>query len=192
MRNRVLLDAYSRRHEAQKIYLRQAAAQNWIGWRESTLNGERPHSGHRAGLEQCDAALRAVSFPPISLFTPYQNLGGVLAIFDTLYWSCGYWHCNRSLRPSQTVRYTLICSLQTTNWGAGRKKTQVYGRSNDGFGIDAEWAEWSSINLAFKKLCLVKVTVRDLYFAKGGAKEKHQKGAMEQHFHKVSSDNKQR
>lgn len=37
--------------------------QNWIGWRESTLNGERPHVGHRAALEQCDAALRAVSCP---------------------------------------------------------------------------------------------------------------------------------
>jgi len=56
-----LLDAYSRRHEAQKIYLRQTAVQSWIGWRESTLNGERPHTGHREGLERCDAALRAVS-----------------------------------------------------------------------------------------------------------------------------------
>ena len=68
---RVLLDAYSRRHEAQKIYLRQAAVQNWIGWRESTLNGERPHSGHRAGLEQCDAALRAVSLRASALQLPY-------------------------------------------------------------------------------------------------------------------------
>ncbi|KAH8589427.1 hypothetical protein B0O99DRAFT_692491 [Bisporella sp. PMI_857] len=55
----VLLDAYSRRHEAQKIYLRQAAAQRWIGWREHTLQGERPHTGHAEGLANCDRALRA-------------------------------------------------------------------------------------------------------------------------------------
>lgn len=61
---RVLLDAYARRHEAQKIYLRQEAAQRWIGWREHTLQGERPHAGHAAGLANCDAALQAVSSIP--------------------------------------------------------------------------------------------------------------------------------
>lgn len=62
---RVLLDAYSRRHEAQKIYLRQAAAQRWVGWREHVLQGQRPHSGHTDQLSACDAQLRVVSLQMI-------------------------------------------------------------------------------------------------------------------------------
>jgi hypothetical protein len=58
--SRVLLDAYSRRHEAQKIYLRQEAAQRWIGWRDSVLQGQRPHAGHTDQLAACDAQLRVV------------------------------------------------------------------------------------------------------------------------------------
>lgn len=58
---RVLLDAFSRRHEAQKIYLRQGAAQRWISYRDHVLQGERPHSGHTDQLNACDAQLRAVS-----------------------------------------------------------------------------------------------------------------------------------
>ncbi|RFU36093.1 hypothetical protein B7463_g186, partial [Scytalidium lignicola] len=54
----VLLDAYARRHEAQKIYLRQAAAQRWIGWRDHVLQGQRPHAGHTEQLAACDEALR--------------------------------------------------------------------------------------------------------------------------------------
>lgn len=54
----VMLDAYSRRHEAQKIYLRQGAAQRWIGWRDQVLQGERPHTGHTEQLAACDAQLR--------------------------------------------------------------------------------------------------------------------------------------
>ncbi|RKU46575.1 hypothetical protein DL546_004592 [Coniochaeta pulveracea] len=54
----VLLDAYARRHEAQKIYLRQAAAQQWIGLREQILMGGRPHSGNQSQLRGCDAQLR--------------------------------------------------------------------------------------------------------------------------------------
>jgi hypothetical protein len=56
-----MLDAYSRRHEAQKIYLRQAAAQRWVGWREQVLQGQRPHAGHTEQLANCDAQLRVVS-----------------------------------------------------------------------------------------------------------------------------------
>lgn len=56
-----MLDAYSRRHEGQKIYLRQLAAQRWIGWRSQILQGQRPHSGHREQLAACDAQLRVVS-----------------------------------------------------------------------------------------------------------------------------------
>ncbi|KAK0726950.1 hypothetical protein B0T26DRAFT_737784 [Lasiosphaeria miniovina] len=54
----VYLDAYARRHEGQKIYLRQAAAQRWIEWREQILLGGRPHSGNHSQLRGCDQQLR--------------------------------------------------------------------------------------------------------------------------------------
>ncbi|KAK0708812.1 hypothetical protein B0T21DRAFT_387539 [Apiosordaria backusii] len=55
----VLLDAYARRHEGQKIYLRQAAVQRWIEWRDQILMGGRPHSGNQSQLRGCDQQLRA-------------------------------------------------------------------------------------------------------------------------------------
>lgn len=58
---RVLLDAYARRHEGQKIYLRQAAANRWIERREQILGGHRPNSGNRSALRANDQQLRAVS-----------------------------------------------------------------------------------------------------------------------------------
>ncbi|KAI1081327.1 hypothetical protein F5B20DRAFT_60594 [Whalleya microplaca] len=54
----VLLDAYARRHEAQKIYLRQAAAQRWIEYREHVLQGQQPTHAHRRQLRACDEQLR--------------------------------------------------------------------------------------------------------------------------------------
>jgi hypothetical protein len=57
---RVALDAYARRHEGQKIYLRQAAAQRWIEYREQVLQGNRPSSSHRRQLRACDEQLRIV------------------------------------------------------------------------------------------------------------------------------------
>jgi hypothetical protein len=59
--SRVLLDAYARRHEGQKIYLRQAAAQRWIEWRDQILMGGRPHQGNQAQLLAVDDHLRVVS-----------------------------------------------------------------------------------------------------------------------------------
>ncbi|XXH03883.1 hypothetical protein Hte_010291 [Hypoxylon texense] len=56
---RILLDSYSRRHEGQKIYLRQAAAQRWIEYRESVLQGQRPSSANRRQLRACDEQLRS-------------------------------------------------------------------------------------------------------------------------------------
>ncbi len=56
-----MLDAFARRHEGQKIYLRQQAAQRWISWRDQVLQGQRPHSGHTSQLAACDAQLRVVS-----------------------------------------------------------------------------------------------------------------------------------
>jgi hypothetical protein len=77
---RVHLDAFSRRHEAQKIYLRQAAAQRWIGYRDQVLQGERPHTGHTEQLNACDVQLRAVSilhfspvFPHVQGFLPWVS-----------------------------------------------------------------------------------------------------------------------
>ncbi|KAI0913968.1 hypothetical protein F4823DRAFT_558551 [Ustulina deusta] len=54
----VLLDAISRRHEAQKIYLRQAAAQRWVEYREQVLQGQRPSTSNRRQLRACDEQLR--------------------------------------------------------------------------------------------------------------------------------------
>ncbi|KAK2056675.1 hypothetical protein LY76DRAFT_143716 [Colletotrichum caudatum] len=54
-----LLDALARRHESQKIYQRQTAAQRWICYRESVLQGERPNSGNASQLRACDQQLRA-------------------------------------------------------------------------------------------------------------------------------------
>ncbi|KAK2003301.1 hypothetical protein LX36DRAFT_707200 [Colletotrichum falcatum] len=47
------------RHECQKIYLRQAAAQRWISHRDSILQGERPNSRNGSSLKACDQQLRA-------------------------------------------------------------------------------------------------------------------------------------
>lgn len=55
----VHLDAFARRHEGQKIYLRQAAAQRWIEYREQVLAGGRPHKGVSSALRACDQQLRA-------------------------------------------------------------------------------------------------------------------------------------
>lgn len=59
---RVHLDAYARRHEGQKIYLRQAAAQRWVEWRDQILMGGRPHAGNQAQLRVVDEQLRTVRF----------------------------------------------------------------------------------------------------------------------------------
>lgn len=58
--SRVLLDSYARRHEGQKIYLRQAAAQRWVENRDTILQGGRPHPGVQSMLRACDQQLRAV------------------------------------------------------------------------------------------------------------------------------------
>ncbi|KAI1821396.1 hypothetical protein F4861DRAFT_542019 [Xylaria intraflava] len=69
----VLLDAVARRHEAQKIYLRQAAAQRWIEYREQVLQGNRPSSANRRQLRACDEQLRN-ELAQITDETIYQEL----------------------------------------------------------------------------------------------------------------------
>ncbi|KAF3760640.1 hypothetical protein M406DRAFT_334267 [Cryphonectria parasitica EP155] len=71
----VLLDAYARRHEAQKIYLRQAAAQRWIECREQILMGGRPNSKNQAMLRQADHRLRS-ELHSITDETIYNSLQG--------------------------------------------------------------------------------------------------------------------
>jgi hypothetical protein len=56
-----MLDAFARRHEAQRIYLRQGAALRWVEWRDQVLAGERPHAGNASQLAACDTQLRVVS-----------------------------------------------------------------------------------------------------------------------------------
>ncbi|POR38427.1 Uncharacterized protein TPAR_01377 [Tolypocladium paradoxum] len=55
----VLLDAFSRRHQGQKIYMRQGAAQRWVEFREQILQGQRPHPAVQPQLQACDHQLRA-------------------------------------------------------------------------------------------------------------------------------------
>ncbi|KFZ02380.1 hypothetical protein V500_00240 [Pseudogymnoascus sp. VKM F-4518 (FW-2643)] len=57
----VLLDSFSRRHEAQKICMRQSAVMRSVAWREGVLMGIRPNATHAPALAACDQALRAVS-----------------------------------------------------------------------------------------------------------------------------------
>lgn len=52
----VLLDAYARRHEGQKIYLRQAAAQRWVEYRNQVLQSQS--SRQDSQLRACDRQLR--------------------------------------------------------------------------------------------------------------------------------------
>ncbi|PHH68699.1 hypothetical protein CDD82_340 [Ophiocordyceps australis] len=54
-----LLDAFSRRHEAQKIYAKQCVAKKWVEARRNILKGRRPHSSIQPQLQAYDAQLRA-------------------------------------------------------------------------------------------------------------------------------------
>ncbi|OAA64630.1 hypothetical protein SPI_03277 [Niveomyces insectorum RCEF 264] len=53
----VHLDAMARRHQGQKIYLRQAAAQQWVERRDAILQGQRPGAEHQEQLKACDQQL---------------------------------------------------------------------------------------------------------------------------------------
>ncbi|KXJ91096.1 hypothetical protein Micbo1qcDRAFT_195898 [Microdochium bolleyi] len=55
----VLLDAFARRHVAQMIYLRQAAAQRWVTYRDQVMQSQQSPSGLRRALEACDDQLRS-------------------------------------------------------------------------------------------------------------------------------------
>ena len=70
-----MLDAFARRHEGHKIYLRQAAANRWVERRAQILNGDRPNSSNRSALRANDQQLRAVSLPFPSVF-PAGARGG--------------------------------------------------------------------------------------------------------------------
>lgn len=74
---RILLDAYARRHEGQKILLRQAAAQRWIEYRDQILQGQRPHPGNHAQLQAIDNQLRVVSLHPDFFFCSLSSWTGL-------------------------------------------------------------------------------------------------------------------
>ncbi|KAI1116366.1 hypothetical protein F5Y14DRAFT_80399 [Nemania sp. NC0429] len=69
----VLLDAIARRHEARKIFYRQAAAQRWVDYREQVLQGGRPNSSNRRQLRACDEQLRS-ELAQITDESVYQEL----------------------------------------------------------------------------------------------------------------------
>ncbi|MCJ1232824.1 hypothetical protein MMC14_000778 [Varicellaria rhodocarpa] len=54
----VLLDAGSRRFQAQKIYQRASAALRWMNARAAILQGQQPHAGHTPALQQAEYNLR--------------------------------------------------------------------------------------------------------------------------------------
>ncbi|KAI9847120.1 MAG: hypothetical protein M1838_001003 [Thelocarpon superellum] len=56
---RVLLDAGTRRFQAQKIYQQATAAERWAHYREGILQGARPQAAHAAALQATTHHLRA-------------------------------------------------------------------------------------------------------------------------------------
>lgn len=72
---RVLLDASTRRFQAQKIYLRASAAHRWAQYRTAVLQGAKPDSSHAMALQATDEHLQAVSEPPSPVrFGPLADL----------------------------------------------------------------------------------------------------------------------
>ncbi|CAD6582896.1 MAG: hypothetical protein ASARMPREDX12_001116 [Alectoria sarmentosa] len=55
---RVIIDASARRFQAQKIFLRAAAAIKWVQRRHSVLQGSKPQNVHLQALRQADTTLR--------------------------------------------------------------------------------------------------------------------------------------
>lgn len=55
---RVILDASARRFQAQKIYLRAAAAFKWVQRRQAVLQGRKPQAAHSQALKEADKTLR--------------------------------------------------------------------------------------------------------------------------------------
>ncbi|OAA57714.1 hypothetical protein ISF_06955 [Cordyceps fumosorosea ARSEF 2679] len=94
----VLLDAYARRHEAQKIYLRQMAAQRCISDRKHILDssGGRPNPSNQLLLHSCDVQLQQElqqitdEFIYLDMLSGDQNLGRWTAedpgLYDILNW----------------------------------------------------------------------------------------------------------
>lgn len=117
--HRVLLDAYSRRHEAQKIYLRQAAVQRWLGWRDSVLQGQRPHSGHTLQLGACDDQLRVVSLKPRPPSGPSFHLKVKIDLIFVCTGACGH-H-----RWFYLLRYAIV-GLPNGEMDSGRPETSGY------------------------------------------------------------------
>ena len=115
--HRVHLDAYARRHEGQKIYLRQAAAQRWIEWREQLLTSGQSHSSIASQLRAIDQQLRSVSLCSLSLVND-QHLT----------------EQRRSWLPSPTRPSTPSSKPPISAWAAGPRRTQACALSSAGSG----------------------------------------------------------
>lgn len=63
-----MLDAYARRHECQKIVLRQRAVQRWVTARHGILRGSRPDASTYPLLAALDDQLRLVRVLPCNFF----------------------------------------------------------------------------------------------------------------------------
>lgn len=116
--SRCYLDAFARRHEARKIYLRQTAAQRWIQWRDQVLMGGQPHSGVNSQLRSLDQQLRSVRPPfyhPFNVPVPPANTP-------------------RTCPSSPTSTSTPSSTHPTPAWAAGRTRTRACGPSSGGSG----------------------------------------------------------
>ncbi|KAK5987515.1 hypothetical protein PT974_11646 [Cladobotryum mycophilum] len=118
----VLLDAYSRRHEGQKILLRQGAAQRWIEYRNQVLQGQRPHPGNHPQLHALDDQLRAVSSDK-----PEHRNDSPLS---------GQQQQQRNLPQSPTNTSTQSCWQLIKAKAAGRLRTRASGGSSAGYDPD--------------------------------------------------------
>ena len=124
----VHLDALARRHQGQKIYLRQAAAQRWIEWRNGILQGKKPSAEHQAALQACDEQLWLVCFTPF-LFTlaNFQSRFGLPSGLPFILQLT-----NRNLLKSPTKACTPRCRRQIFKWAGGLTRTQACEQSSAG------------------------------------------------------------
>ncbi|KID80247.1 uncharacterized protein G6M90_00g011370 [Metarhizium brunneum] len=79
----VLLDAFSRRHQGQKIYMRQSAAQRCLSYRDAILQSQQPRATIQHQLDACDNELRA----ELASITD-ESVYNELAASD---YACGRW-----------------------------------------------------------------------------------------------------
>lgn len=121
----VHLDALARRHQGKKIYLRQAAAQRWIGWRDSVLQGKTPSAEHQASLRACDEQFWMVWLSDLFSFSLLCPMS-----------FCARQLTNRNLHKLLTRAFTPSSKWQTYKWAAGSVKTPACRPFSAGYAPD--------------------------------------------------------